>query len=257
MRRVSQRWLVVLVSAAATVLWASCGSPSTGLSVSALPSGVRVENLAGGPLGALPTGAVFLRVQGFAQPPGTSLPSSSHQPGFVCQLAGTQSDVLSTGQVANIGPGQAFFQPNVAHRHLNSGDTTNAWYNLALWPSAVRGAPPVVANARVVYATDDIAASALPGGPYVETLQRWTLEPGGRTSAQRHGGLEMAFVVSGSTIVHAQHRSALSLTREQGTYVLPDVAVQFTNPSSSEAVVLAFFVTPVGRPFVTDVAHSP
>jgi quercetin dioxygenase-like cupin family protein len=257
MKRLRHRRPLVFVSMAATMLGASCGSASTRLSVSALPSGVRVENLAGGPLGALPTGALFLRVQGFAQAPGTSLPSSSHQPGFVCELAGTQRDVLSTGPVANIGPGQAYFQPNVAHTHTNPGDTPNAWYNLALWPSAVRGAPPVVANARVVYATDDIAASALPAGPYVETLQRLTLDPGGRTSAQRHGGLEMALVVSGTTTVHAQHRSAVNLAREQGTYVLPDVAVQFTNPSSTEAVVLAFFVTPVGRPFATDVARSP
>jgi len=218
---------------------------------------MTVDELAAGKLDALPTGSQFIRVINFHQAPGQSFPSRKHQPGIIYQSGGGQVLGYSDGQRVAIVAGRAAYQRSAEHAHTNTGADENTWYFLALWPTAQRGTPLVVAGAEVAYETEDLPASALAPAQYVETLQRITLQPGGRSAAHRLGGNEVVFVLDGAVTVKAAGRAAVHLVPGEGTYLAPDIPTQEIAAASAGASYLVYVVIAVGRAFATDLDAAP
>jgi hypothetical protein len=233
------------------------GSGCSSAGRSTLPvaaSGARTEDLAGGRLDALPSGALYIRVQHFAQPPETEFGSRSHQPGFEYQVDGTQLYEIQGGPTIPIGPGQAYFQASIPHTHRNPGPGTNSWYFIALWPSAARSLPPVTPSAKVAFETEDLPAVGLPSGPYVESLQLVTLGTGGHTTAHERSGMQVLFVLAGSVRLRTADGSSV-LVAGDGAYLPLASREEEVNAGAGEARYLDFTATPTGRPFEVTVAR--
>jgi quercetin dioxygenase-like cupin family protein len=249
----SRRHLTGLSAVAAVVMAVSAcgGAASSGPDVAAAHL-MRVDELAAGKLDALPTGSQFARLELFHQTPGQSFPSRKHQPGIVYVQTGKQRLAYSDGQSVDILTGTAVYQTSVAHSHTNTGTTDNAWYFIGLWASEQRAVPLA---GTVVFETEDIPSSTLRPGSYIETVRRVTLQPGGRSPAHRFGGLEVVFVLDGNLTVHVAGHGSTRLSAGQGTYVDPDTVTQ--ELAGSSTVYLAYFVTPQGHAFETDVTSAP
>jgi quercetin dioxygenase-like cupin family protein len=249
------RFSVLGVIAVAAI---ACGSATPGgPEIAATAHLMRVDELAAGKLDALPTGSQFARIVLFHQVPGETFPSRKHQAGLIYMKTGVQRLTNSDGQSVDISAGTAVYQPSVAHSHTNIGATDNIWYFIALWPSAQRGAPLVVATSKVAFENEDIPSSTLRPGSYVETLRRVTLQSGGRSPAHRFGGIEVVFVLDGTLAVNVAGHPSVRLTAGQGTYVAPDTVTQELDAGIGAVDYLAFFVTSQGRPFETDVTSAP
>jgi hypothetical protein len=235
------------------LLGASCqASPSSVVGAGARARGVKVEALAGGLLAALPSGSVFVLVHSFVQGAQSAFPSASHAAGFVYQEAGEQRFTAQGAAPIDLEAGQALFQSSVAHVHANPAAVPNHWYFFGAWPSSVRGTPPVNPLAMEVFATEDLPPDAVRPGPYGEVLRLVTLEPSGRTAAQRHGGTEVLFVLQGSVSVRLAGQPGVEIPAGQGSWQRPGAEIQVSNPSNSGAQYLDFYLTASGQPFEID-----
>jgi uncharacterized cupin superfamily protein len=247
------RWPTVgALGVAGGVLLTSCGNPSASEpgTASQQARAYSYEELAAGRVAALPSGPQFVRVNLFAQAPGTAFPSKTHQPGFVYMLEGVQRYQPIGGTAVDIHAGEGHFQRTEAHVHMNIGPTENRWYQLALWPSAARSQPLSVPT-MVVYETEDIASSELVA-PDIETLRLVTIQATGHTSLHSHGGLEAIFVLDGSLRVTVAGQTPVTVGALQGAFEPRATMVQETNIGSGAVRYLAFYVTPVGEPFETE-----
>jgi hypothetical protein len=213
--------------------------------------------LAGGGLLDVPTGNLFIRIIEFHQDSGTSFASHVHVPGLIFQSEGSQLLAIHDGTKVQIGPAQGYFLGPLAHTHSNPGPTGNHWYFLALWSTNARLSPLVSASARVAYFTPDFPLTTFAPIRYSETLRWVALEPGGRTSAAKYGGIETLLVLDGSISVHAGGKLPETLSADHGTNVLPGTATQIVNLGSSRSTFLAFYVTAADQPFETPVDQSP
>ncbi len=250
--RLSAVTLVAIVAVA-------CGDTTAGTSTpnpSVLAHLMTIDELAAGQLGALPTGSQFARIVVFHQSPRQTVPSKKHQAGIVYVDTGLQLLSYTSGQSVDISGGAAVFLKSVAHSHTTLGPTDSTWYFIALWPSVQRS-NQLVGGAQIAVETMDIPSSILPPGSYIETLRRVTLQAGGRSPAHRFGGLEVVFVLDGTLTVRVAGHSPVQLIAGEGTSVAPATATQELAAGSSKAVYLAFFVTPQGAPFETDVTSAP
>lgn len=219
--------------------------------------GYSTTDLAAGKLSSLPTGNLYIRVIEFAQPQGHSFPSKTHVPGFVYITSGVQRLTITDRTPIDLAAGEARFQPYVAHVHSNPGSTTNHWYFIALWPAESRTDALVDPSASVVYATPDLPPETLPQGSYVQTLRLVELEPGGRSVARWHGGIEVSFVLQGSISVHVAGHAPSDLNPGQGSYHLPGAQLQEHNTGTGRARFVEFLTTAEGRPFQTSTEHAP
>lgn len=251
-----QRWrTAAVVGAVGGVLLTSCGSPTASSQSSAPPQarGYSYEELAAGRVDALPSGPEFVRINLFAQAPGSSFPSKTHQPGIVYMVDGVQRYQPATGAAVDIQAGEAYFSRTEAHMHINIGTTANRWYNIALWQSVARSQPLSVPT-TVVYETEDIAFDQL-GAPDIETLRLVTIQANGHTAQYSHGGLEAIFVLHGTLRVAVAGQAPVTVGALQGAYEPKATTVQETNVGANAVTYLAFFVTPVGAPFETETGH--
>lgn len=246
-----RRRIVAVVGAVVGVVLTSCGSAGTSTQggTSQQAQGYSYEELAAGRVDALPTGPQFVRINLFIQPPGSSFPSKTHQPGMVYMVDGVQRYQPGTGTAVDLHAGDGQFTRTEAHMHINMGTTANRWYNLALWQSATRSQPLTVPT-TVVYETEDIAADQL-SAPDIETLRRVTISPNGHSSLHSHGGLEAVFVLEGTLSVAVSGQAPVTVGALQGAFEPRATMVQETNAGSGPVTYLAFFVTPVGAPFET------
>jgi quercetin dioxygenase-like cupin family protein len=217
---------------------------------------MTVDELAAGQLGSLPTGGQFGRIVVFHQSPHQSVPSKKHQAGIVYVATGLQLLSYTGGQSVNISEGMAVYLKSVEHAHTTLGPTDSTWYFIALWPSVQRS-NPLVGGAQIAFETTDIPSSTLPSGSYTETLRRVTLQAGGRSAAHRFGGLEVVFVLDGTLTVTVAGHSPVQLNAGEGTSVAPATATQELAGASTKVVYLAFFVTPDGVPFESNVTSAP
>ena len=231
---------------------AATGTPNPAVSARQMTS----DELAAGQLGSLPTGSQFARVVVFHQSPHQSVPSKKHQAGIVYVATGLQLLSYAGGQSVDISAGMAVYLKSVEHSHTTLGPTDSTWYFIALWPSVQRS-NQLVGGAQIAFETTDIPSSSLPAGSYIETLRRVTLQAGGRSAAHRFGGLEVVFVLDGTLTVTVAGHSPVQLNAGEGTSVARATATQELAGASSKVVYLAFFVTPDGVPFETNVASAP
>lgn len=86
----------------------------------------RTQTLAQGPVEALPPGASFLSIIDLPQPPGASLGSHGHVPGFVYVLSG-EAAIVENGSTTALNQGEGHFIPALAvHTHKNSDNRLQA-----------------------------------------------------------------------------------------------------------------------------------
>jgi len=79
----------------------------------------RTQPLAQGPVEALPPGGSFLSIVDLPQPPGASLGSHAHVPGFVYVLSG-EAAIVENGSTTVLNPGEGHFIPALSvHTHKN------------------------------------------------------------------------------------------------------------------------------------------
>jgi quercetin dioxygenase-like cupin family protein len=250
------RCLAGVLAAAGALLCACSGGTSAAGNTGASASGATIKNLSAGRLDTLPTGAVYIQVNQFAQPPGGVIGSKKHVAGMIMQEKGVQRLEVEGSPPLDIHAGESDFLPSVTHAHLNPGNTTNLWYNFALWPTSARSAPLTSPGATVAFTTPDLPAGALPQGAYAITLQMVTIRPHGRTQAHSYGGVDVVFVLGGSISAHADGRAATTLSRGGASWALAGTGLQEVNDGDQPATLLSFVIAPVGQPFETDLTRA-
>lgn len=248
--------LVWVIAAVLTGTACESGSASRP-DAAAMAAGYSTRDLAAGKLSSLPTGNLYIRVIEFAQPSGHSFPSKTHAAGFVYMTSGVQRLTITDRPPVDLAAGEARFQPSIAHVHSNPGSTTNLWYFLAVWSTQERANALVDSSASEVYATPDLPPETLPQGSYVQTLRLVELEPGGRSVARWHGGIDVSFVLQGSISVHVAGHAPSDVTAGHGIYHLPGDQLQERNTGTGPARFLEFLTTAEGRPFQTSADHAP
>ncbi len=249
-------WMVVvglLVSACGTsAANQPTGSPTVSL---ASATGFTSTALADGQVDALPTGTLFADIISIAQPANSAIPAHSHVAAFIYVVTGAQILTIQGQQPVTMQAGSATFMPNMAtHIHANPGGSANLWYVIGVRPTGVNTTPPNVTTTPV-YATPDLPAFA--SGAYSERLLLATVQPGGRSAAHQHSGLEVVLVLDGTLTLHSLGQAAQSLTAGQGAYILPKTTLQVVNTGSTVGHYLAFVVWPSDQPFITNVNQVP
>jgi len=195
-----------------------------------------------GVVAALPAGTVFISVSDLTAPPGAVI-QAPNTAGVLYVVSGTASvsgaapEQLKAGEAAFLSPGPA--------QLANSGATASQWYFMAVQAAADRAAPPPLAGATRIFATDDLPP--LPQINQAEALQQTKLQAGGRSDSYRPNGVEALIGAGGAPEVQAN-----DLTEHLGpgtaAFVLEGTVVQVLNAGSASAVVLSFFLLPDGSP---------
>ena len=217
--------------------------------------GFASRALADGHVDALPPGTLFANILLFAQPANSSAPPHSHVAIFIYQVSGTQTLAIQGQAPVTLQAGSAAFVPNhVTHTHSNPANSTNLWYVIGIRPRGVVTTPPN-ATTHPVYSTPDLPAFA--PSAYSETLRMAILQPGGRSPAHKHSGLEVILVLDGTLTLHSLGQPPQTLTAGQGAYVLPNTPLQVLNTGGTVGKYLAFLAWPVGQPFQTNVNQAP
>jgi len=108
---------------------------------------------------------------------------------------------------------------------------------------------------RVVYATTDLPPLAV--GRYTESLRLVVVQPGGRSAAHMHSGIEGVLVLEGRVLVRSGGNPPAFLAPGQGFYILPKVPVQLINAGNAVARTLVYSISPEGAPFSTELDRSP
>lgn len=94
-------------------------------------------------------------------------------------------------------------------------------------------------------------------GTYTETLTLVTLQPGGRTVSHKHGGTEVVIVIEGSVDINMGAAGRAALNVGQSATVPAGTPLQASNSGTGVAKFLAFFMTPEGQPFQTNLTTVP
>jgi quercetin dioxygenase-like cupin family protein len=108
---------------------------------------------------------------------------------------------------------------------------------------------------KLAYATPDLPPLA--AGRYTEGLRLVVVQPGGRSAAHMHSGIEGVLVLEGRVLVRSGGNAPTFLEVGQGFYILPKVPVQLINAGNALARTLVYSITPEGAPFSTELAQSP
>lgn len=229
------------------------GSPTANPNAAAV--GFTSTTIADGSIAALPTAPLYINFLDVPQAPGAST-QHAHVAGIVYAAVGAHRFTDQTGRMFDSLPGQGgFIGQDAVHTHSNPGTAPIQWYFIAIRNVGGRIAPPTFPGQSVLYETPDLPTLA--PGKYNEQLNLVTLEKGGRTAAHRHGGLEALVVLDGTVQLRVAGQQATTLTKGKGAYVLPNTVLQATNTGDGAARFLAFFVTPDGAPFSTNVETVP
>lgn len=109
--------------------------------------------------------------------------------------------------------------------------------------------------ARSIYATPDLPP--LPAGLYGESLTLVTVQPGGRSAAHMHSGIEGVLVLDGEVLVRTAGHDPVTLMKGQGFYILPKTPIQLINVGTAVARTLVYSISPDGAPFSTPVDTAP
>jgi quercetin dioxygenase-like cupin family protein len=251
------RWFVVL---AVTAIVAGCGggAPSSSPTVTANTAtvvGVEPTVLGDGKIAALPAGTLYVQYLDIPQAVAGTI-THAHIAGFVYTYEGTHRLAIQGGETKDLKASEAAFVPaDVGHTHSNPGTSVNRWYFISIRPNTARTAPATFPGQKEAFATADLPA--FPAGAYALALRFVTIQPNGRTSARKHGGLMTLLVLDGSVEIRSQGTSAKTLQKGEGTSIQADTPTQIWNKSPTPAKYLAFFVTGDGKTFVTELDTSP
>ncbi|HEV8534311.1 MAG TPA: cupin domain-containing protein [Candidatus Limnocylindria bacterium] len=107
----------------------------------------------------------------------------------------------------------------------------------------------------VAYATPDLPPLA--AGRYTESLRLVVVQPGGRSAAHMHSGIEGVLVLEGRVLIRSGGNSPAFLATGQGFYILPQVPIQLINAGDAVVRTLVYSISPEGAPFSTNLDKSP
>lgn len=263
MFRIGKRSVLVVVTALVAGACGGAAAPSPTPTLPATPSanpsaaavGQTSKTLAEGSIAALPAAPLYINFLDVPQAPNTPL-SHAHIAGFVYGVVGVHRFAIQGGTTTDVQPSEgAFVGQDLVHTHSNPGTTPSQWYFIALRNVGGRIAPPTFPGQSVLYETPDLAQ--LTAGKYNEQLNLVTLEKGGRTAAHRHGGIEAIVVLDGTVQLRASGQQPITLAKGKGAYLMPNTILQVSNTGDAAARFLAFFVTPDGAAFSTNVDTAP
>jgi len=261
--RIGKRSVLVVVTALVAGACGGAAAPSPTPTLPATPSanpsaaavGQTSKTLAEGSIAALPAAPLYINFLDVPQAPNTPL-SHAHIAGFVYGVVGVHRFAIQGGTTTDVQPSEgAFVGQDVVHTHSNPGTTPSQWYFIALRNVGGRIAPPTFPGQSVLYETPDLPQLA--AGKYNEQLNLVTLEKGGRTAAHRHGGIEAIVVLDGAVQLRAAGQQPMTLAKGKGTYLMQNTVLQVSNTGEGAARFLAFFVTPDGAAFSTNVDTAP
>ena len=106
-----------------------------------------------------------------------------------------------------------------------------------------------------IYVTPDLPP--LPAGLYGESLTLVTVQPGGRSAAHMHSGIEGVLVLEGNVLVRSAGHAPANLVKGQGFYILPNTPIQLINVGGTVARTLVYSISPDGAPFSTPLDTAP
>jgi quercetin dioxygenase-like cupin family protein len=110
-------------------------------------------------------------------------------------------------------------------------------------------------STSVAYGTPELPPLA--AGRYTEGLRLVVVQPGGRSAAHMHSGIEGVLVLEGRVLVRSGGNAPTYLALGQGFYILPKVPVQLINAGDVVARTLVYSISPEGAPFSTELTQSP
>jgi quercetin dioxygenase-like cupin family protein len=211
--------------------------------------------LADGHVDALPPGTLFANILSIAQPANSSIPAHSHVAIFIYEVSGTQTLAIQGQAPVTLQAGSATFLPtHVTHTHSNPATDANLWYVIGIRPRGVVTTPPNVTT-NPVYSTPDLPALA--PDAYVETLRMAILQPGGRSPAHKHSGLEVILVLDGTLTLHSLGQPPANPDNRPGSLRAPQHPVASTQHWGTIGKYLAFLAWPADQPFQTNVSQAP
>jgi quercetin dioxygenase-like cupin family protein len=108
---------------------------------------------------------------------------------------------------------------------------------------------------KVAYGTPDLPPLA--AGRYTESLRLVVVQPGGRSAAHLHSGVEVVLLLEGRVLVRSGLFAPSFFALGEGFYMLPKVPVQVINVGNTAARTLVYSITPEGAPFSTELDQSP
>ena len=109
--------------------------------------------------------------------------------------------------------------------------------------------------AKAVYVTPDLPPQ--PAALYGESLTLVTVQPGGRSAAHMHPGIEGVLVLDGHVLVRTAGHVPADLLKGQGFYILPETPIQLINIGATVARTLVYSLSPNGAPFSIPVDTAP
>ena len=109
--------------------------------------------------------------------------------------------------------------------------------------------------AKAVYVTPDLPPLA--PGLYGESLTLVTVQPGGRSAAHMHSGIEGVLVLEGDVLVRSAGQAPVNLAKDRGFYILPKTPIQLINVGGTVARTLVYSISPDGAVFSTPVDTAP
>jgi len=144
--------------------------------------------------------------------------------------------------------------PKVSHVNLTSSETI--WDLVTVRSIAERNSPPSLAGARSVYSSPDLPPAPA-GKLLVHQLALITMDPGGRTSAHSHGGVEVFYVIKGTVELAVNNGTRTNVAAGQGASIRPGLIMQLHVLGNEAVEILTYFVTPEGEPWQTNVQTLP
>jgi len=171
--------------------------------------------------------------------------------GYVAE--GTVRWTTPTGSI-DIKAGEGAGLPQLPVTETNPGTSATLWYAFAIAETGLES--ETLATMRRLVAGSRLPLPQ-PDGSYTIRLDSITLEGGGRTASQSHGGAELIFVLDGQVEVRTANGGHDFREPKQGTGVAPGAAVQVLNRTSTPAHVLEFFYTPDALTFETTLTTPP
>ena len=156
--------------------------------------------------------------------------------------------------VIDVKAGEGAALPQLPVTETNPGTTATLWYAFAVAETGLESA--TLATMRRL-AVGSRLPLPQPDGSYTIRLDLITLEGGGRSASQSHGGAVLIFVLDGQIEIRKAGDSHDFRGPKEGTGVAPGAAVQVINRTSTPAQLLEFFYTPDALTFETTLATSP
>jgi quercetin dioxygenase-like cupin family protein len=132
--------------------------------------------------------------------------------------------------------------------------TMNNWYFIAVRPESARGGTMPVPAARRTHESADL--TELGSAPYVERLDAFVIERGGRTAAHRSDGPETLIVLDGDATI-CVGGTAKRLNPGEALTVQAKTPLQVLNPGTLPLRLIRFTVRSVGSQAETPVDSSP